>query len=159
MTANEIAMALEAINGLIRAHAMGDVAAFKSNISQLGLKQTGKLGKSVKAFFRYKDGQIDRISYQAARYGFVLSNVGKNYTVDTSQAKYELAGFKQVGYSRIPVVAKAAGKTINERSPDLDWVWEQIDQSLPLLADKFAEANADLVVKASRVVSITKKGT
>ena len=97
---------------------------------RIGTYREGKLANSIKTKFREVHDVITSVNFSFERHGvFVHKGVGRGYPIS--------GGF---------VLSSA-----NPRQPN-DWFNKEIEESLPELADKLAEINADVALNATRIM-------
>jgi hypothetical protein len=118
----------------LRGNAAGFVHGKESAKSRPGRTER-KLADSIRASTRKSYGIIDRASFSFERHGvFVHKGVGRGYEMQGGM-----------------VVRTAKSESAGGRSP-VEWFNPVLDQTLPELADKLAEINADAVVNATKVL-------
>ena len=95
-----------------------------------GTRREGKLANSIKTKFREENGIITNLSFSFEKHGiYVQKGVGRGY----------------------PISGGFVLKSTNPRHPN-DWFNKEIEESLPELADKLAEINADVALNATRIL-------
>jgi hypothetical protein len=100
----------------------------------------GKLKNSVYAKYHQSFGAIDAVTFGFAKHGvFVQKGVGRGHSISSGMVMTSANMDNQ----------KAQIK--KSREPQ-DWFNSEIIQSLPELADKLAEINADLVLNATKIL-------
>ena len=94
-----------------------------------------KLEESIIGKTRKDFGIIDRITYSFERHGvFVHKGVGRGYQISGG------------------MVQRTAKSKMTEPRQPAEWFNPVLDQSLPELADKLAEINADAVLNATKMM-------
>jgi len=97
-----------------------------------------KLEYSIRKSSRFTYGVITGLSFVFERHGvFVHKGVGR--------------GYEMQGNTVVRTAKSDASLVTREREP-FEWFNPIIEQSLPELADKLAEINADAVVNATRML-------
>ena len=100
----------------------------------------GKLKNSVYAKYHQSFGAIDAVTFGFAKHGvFVQKGVGKGHGIASGMVITSANMDNQKLEIR------------KNRDPQ-DWFNSEIIQSLPELADKLAEINADLVLNATKIL-------
>ena len=129
-----IALWTSMVQSRLRSNTAGFVNGKESVISRPGRTEM-KLTDSIKARTGQKFGVIDRATFSFERHGvFVHKGVGKGYQMQGGM-----------------VVRTAKGPVTKERKPN-EWFNPVLDQSLPELANKLAEINADAVLNATKIM-------
>ncbi len=106
-----------------------------------------KLEDSIKSITKKSYGVIDRVTYTFERHGvFVHKGVGRGYEMQGGMvvrtAKCEDPATRQPTWW---------GDDPRQRLPN-EWFNPLLEQTLPELADKLAEINADAVLNATRIM-------
>ena len=106
-----------------------------------------KLGESIRASTKKSYGVIDRVTYTFERHGvFVHKGVGRGYEMQGGMVI-------RTAKSEDPATRKGTwwGDDPRPRTP-FEWFNPTLEQTLPELADRLAEINADAVVNATRMM-------
>lgn len=123
-------------------------------IKQQGLVKSGKLFRALTWKMRMRNGEeVDRISWQAPRYGFVMAHVGRKYTVDRKKT----AAVWGVNKSGKRYIKKYDKYELNSNSGPADWFFDILDKEVPGLGDMVANMKANRVVNASDILTTAKK--
>lgn len=152
------------VNPIVKDWSANLKAQIKANLSAQGMRKTGALHASVNIRFRYDSGEINRISVGAARYGWVLSNLGTKYswrkgllpgqkTPVVLSGKFSSVMGKNGRMYQVPQIKSYVGrKADNKDASRRDWIWSLLDQRITALADAIALAESNRVVNASSVI-------
>ena len=105
------------------------------------------LGDSIKSVTKKQYGVIDRVTYTFERHGmFVHKGVGRGYGMQGGMVV-------RTAKSEDPATRKTTwwGDDPRPRLPN-EWFNPLLEQTLPELADKLAEINADAVLNGTRMM-------
>jgi hypothetical protein len=118
----------------LRSTASGFVHGKESSKSRPGRTER-KLANSIRASTRKSYGVIDRATFSFERHGvFVHKGVGRGYEMQGGM-----------------VQRTAKSVSTKERKPN-EWFNPILEQTLPELANKLAEINADAVLNATKMM-------
>lgn len=136
---------IEELNQLVELWTKNTTGSMNDKMQALGLVDTGNLFKKLGFRFRKPNFEIDRVSWTAPRYGFVLPHAKKGYKVSGGELKMQ-------GEERT-----YEGRKIKKGTGDTDWLFSLIRQKLHDLADKVGNNYADRAVNASAIITVSKK--
>jgi len=112
----------------------GAMSKGKDGFVMRGNAREEKLSDTIVARTRIISGIISNVSYSFSLHGvYVQKGVGRGYAMEHGM-----------------VIRTAAGKSMNRRPNE--WFNPVIEETLPALADKLAEINADAFLSLTRIL-------
>ncbi len=117
-------------NADVQAWNKQNTARLKNELNRLGIRDTGRLLRSIKGKTKKENGLIFRVTKEILRHGvFIEKGVGRGYPIESVK-----------GNAR--AIQGASGRTARP------WFNPVLDKDFPRLADKVGEHMADAALKS-----------